>query len=53
MGDAEAALQQRINTFDAARDGYSDLQDWTAELETLQAKVADTEERWLAIAERA
>jgi len=53
LGDAEAALQQRINTFDAARDGYSDLQDWTAELETLQAKVADTEERWLALAERA
>ena len=52
-GEAEAALQTQINGFDADRNGYSELEEWTAELDALGAKLATTEEKWLALAERA
>ena len=53
LTEAEAALQQQINGFDADRNGYSELEEWTAELDALGAKLATTEEKWLALAERA
>ena len=53
LTEAEAALQTQINGFDADRNGYSELEEWTAELDALGAKLATTEEKWLALAERA
>lgn len=47
------ALQQRIEAFDQARNGYSELAEWTEKVDTLSSSLAATEEKWLALAERA
>ena len=49
----QAELQQRISGFDAARAGYSELQEWTEAADALREKTEGVEERWLALAERA
>ena len=46
-------LQQQVGSFDAKRNGYEELKEWTDEAEALEGKIAAVEEKWLALAERA
>jgi len=45
--------QRMIDTFDPARNGYSELSEWTEEVGILAAKLADVELKWLELADRA
>ena len=53
LNEAQADLQKKVSTFDAKRNGYSELQEWTEAAEALTPKIEAVEERWLALAERA
>ena len=53
LGEAQRAVQARINAFDPARHGYTELTEWNEELEALAPKLERAEERWLELAERA
>ena len=53
LTEEQDAIQRRINKFDPKKNGYSDLEDWNAELEALAPKMEKAEERWLELAERA
>jgi hypothetical protein len=45
--------QARVDSFDPARDGYTDLQEWTEQVKTLQEQLESVELKWLELAERA
>ena len=53
LSEEQDAIQRRINKFDPKKNGYSDLEEWNAELEALAPKMEKAEERWLELAERA
>jgi Spy/CpxP family protein refolding chaperone len=46
-------LQRKCATFDERRNGYSELAEWTEQVEALKPKMEAVEEKWLALAERA
>ena len=46
-------LQRRVDAFDPARNGYSELSEWTARLEGLAEELEETELKWLELEERA
>jgi chromosome segregation ATPase len=48
-----AELQKKVNSFEAARNGYSELSEWTEEIEALAEQLDGTELRWLELEERA
>lgn len=49
----QADLQRSIDTFDPARNGYSELSAWTEQVGDLSAELEEVELKWLALAERA
>ena len=51
--EEQAALQRRIDGFDDKRNGYGELTEWTEQVSALAAKLEETEEKWLLLAERA
>ena len=53
LGEERDELQRRVDGFDQARHGYTELGEWTEALEALGAKIDAVEEKWLALAERA
>ena len=53
LGEERDELQAKVGGFDAKRNGYSELQEWTEAAEALGGRVDALEEKWLALAERA
>lgn len=53
IGEQQAALQAKIDGFDAARNGYSELQEWTEQIEAWAAELEEVELKWLLLEERA
>ena len=47
------ALQKKVDGFDSARNGYTELTEWTEAIDELGSKIDEVEEKWLALAERA
>jgi len=48
-----AELQKKIDGFDAKRNGYSELTEWTTRLEALGEELGEVELKWLELEERA
>ena len=53
LNEQQEGLQKKVAAFDSAKNGYSELAEWTDEAEALTAKIEEVEEKWLALAERA
>ena len=53
LTEQQAGVQAQVDAFDAARNGYSELQEWTERIEALGAELEEVELKWLLLAERA
>ena len=53
LSDERDALQANVDAFDPKRSGYSELTEWTEQIESIGAKLDEVELKWLALAERA
>ena len=46
-------LVARVDAFDAARNGYTELTEWTEAIEAIGVTIDELEETWLELSERA
>ena len=49
----QAELQAKVDAFDPGRSGYTELNEWTEEIDAIGEELAEVELKWLALAERA
>ena len=52
LADEQARLQKLIDGFDPQKAGYSELSEWSAEIERCQEETELKELKWLELAER-
>jgi len=53
LAEQQAGLQAKVDGFDATCSGYTELQEWTEQIESLGAELEDVETKWLVLADRA